>query len=270
MLGGEKTRCPNCQSENVRFSKWHSRSEKGRYPGCHPYRCEECGTRFMQVAGPQSNRWGLVLAGVGGFVVMLVVLVAAISGEQATVAEGAAETGISLVITPEAMKAAEGGDPEAQFSVANAMLADAELNLAYSSKAVEFLQGAAEHGHKRAMLRLGQLYRRGVGALQNYALAAKWIESAAKNGEPQGMLELGRLYREGVGVDKDLVSAYVWLNRAAAAHDPVAVREREEVARILTPDDLKRAQDQSAQGEAVKVNAADASLKTAMELSARH
>ena len=154
-------------------------------------------------------------------------------------------TDLSIAITAADMKAAEDGNPEAQFAVATSMLADAELNLAYSAKAVEFLQRAAEAGHTRAMLRLGLLYRKGVGALQNYALAAKWIERAAQRGEPPAMLELGRLYREGVGVRKDTVRAYVWLNRAAAARDPDAIRERAEVARILTAEELKQAQDES-------------------------
>lgn len=221
----------------------------------------------MQVAATKSNNTSLILAGIGGFAVMLVVLVVTLSDQKAPQAEAAPETGISLVITPEAMKAAEGGDPEAQFSVANAMLSDAELNLAYSAKAVEFLNGAAERGHKRAMLRLGQLYRKGIGALQNFALAAKWIGRAAAGGEPQAMLELGRLYREGIGVEKDLVTAYVWLNRAAAAHDPVAIREREEVARVLSAEELKRAQDQSVQAETPAAHPVDASLKPATELS---
>ena len=152
---------------------------------------------------------------------------------------------VSITITAADMRAAEDGNPEAQFAVATSMLADAELNLAYSAKAVEFLQRAAEAGHTRAMLRLGLLYRKGVGALQNYALAAKWIERAARRGEPPAMLEFGRLYREGVGVRKDAVRAYVWLNRAAAARDPDAIRERAEVARILSAEELKQAQDES-------------------------
>jgi len=152
---------------------------------------------------------------------------------------------VSVVITAADMKAAEDGNADAQFSVAASMLADAELNLAYSAKAVEFLQRAAESGHTRAMLTLGLLYRRGVGAPQNYSLAAKWIENAARRGEPLAMLEFGRLYREGIGVGKDAVRAYVWLNRAAAARNPDAVHERAEVARILSAEELRWAQDES-------------------------
>lgn len=170
----------------------------------------------------------------------------AVAPETERAPKPASPEAISLTITPAAMKSAEAGDAEAQFSVATAMLADAELNLAYSTKAVELLTRAADQGHARAMLRLGMLYRQGVGALQNFAMAAKWIEKAARLGEPQAMLELGRLHREGVGMAKDPVKAYVWLNRAAAARDPQAIRERAEVARLLTQAELKKAQDESA------------------------
>lgn len=175
--------------------------------------------------------------------------------------EKAAESApaISLTITPELMKAAEAGDPEAQFLVGSSMLGDSQLNLAYSTKAVDFLQQAAEKGHGRAMLRVGLLFKQGVGAPQNYALAAKWIERAAKTGEPEAMLEFGRLHREGVGVPRDLVKAYAWLNLAAAARDPVAPRERGEVARQLSPGELLQAQMDSMSGNVRAVSPADSS-----------
>jgi TPR repeat protein len=65
---------------------------------------------------------------------------------------------------------------------------------------------------------------------------------AAARGNREGMLELGRLYRDGIGVDRDPVRAYVWFNRAAAAHNIDAVRERENIARTLAPNDLKEGQ----------------------------
>ena len=258
MFGQESAHCINCSGVNVRSSKWNSRREKARNPNLRPVRCSDCGTRFLTAATGDRSQLGMALAA-GGILMVLLVVAAAVWLSYPTEPRNEPPPGVSPTITPAAMKAAEDGDPEAQFTVANSMLADAELNLAYSAKAVEFLQRAAEQGHKRAMLRLGLLHRVGVGALQNYALAAKWIETAATLGEPQAMLELGRLYRDGIGVQKDMVRAYVWLNRAAAGHDPDAAREREEVARTLTAAELKEAQNQSV---AVEV-AAEAALKPA-------
>ena len=60
------------------------------------------------------------------------------------------------------------------------------------------------------------------------------------------MLELGRLYRDGVGFEADAVLAYVWFNRAAAALNMDAVREREDLASDMTPEQLRSAQELSA------------------------
>jgi uncharacterized protein len=267
MFGRESVTCPNCEGGNVRASKWNSHSEKGRNPGMRPVRCADCATRFMVPEKDDLDKVRIAL-GAGVAMVILVVVLAAWP-DKAPAPQHEAATGVSIAITAEAMKAAEDGDPEAQFSVATSMLSDPELNLAYSAKAVELLQRAAERGHKRAMLRLGLLYRKGVGTLQNFALAAKWIENSAKRGEPQAMLEFGRLYREGVGVTRDPVRAYVWLNRAAAARDPDAVREREEVARTLTAAELKQAQDESVVTEvSAEATVKPATLKPATELAA--
>jgi hypothetical protein len=237
--------CPKCQGLHLGRSQWHSRIEKQRNPGLRPLRCSDCGHRFLAPVPEDNQRTFLAAAAAAAAVVVVLAVVLTVGNGKAPEATAEAAPGISLSITPEAMKAAEAGDPEMQFAVANSMLSDAELSLAYSTKALDFLQQAAEHGHTRAMLRLGMLYRQGVGAPQNYQLAAKWIGEAARQGDPQAMLEFGRLYREGVGVARDTVKAYVWLNRAAAARDAIAPRERAEVARLLTTEELHRAQSES-------------------------
>lgn len=237
-------RCPSCHGARLERSQWRSHDEKHRNPGQRPLRCTDCGYRFLAVAAGNANTLRTALT-IGGAVTALAatvaigVLFSSGSGQEAIEQPVA----VSTSFTPAAMKAAEDGDVEAQFMVGSALLADAETNLAYSTKALGFLQQAAERGHGRAMLRLGVIYKKGVDAPQNYGLAAKWIEKAALLGEPQGMLELGRLYREGVGMPQDMVKAYVWLNRAAAARDQDAPRERGEVARLLTQTELRHAQD---------------------------
>jgi uncharacterized protein len=246
MANQETVQCPGCQGVNVDRSQWRSRDEKRSYAGFRPVRCRDCGHRFLI---PVWSKGRIGVAWLGGGVLLAMLLgVVGFSlwpkppAPAAVVPEPAA---VSTAITPLAMAAAEGGDPEAQYAVATSMLADSDLNMAYASKAIAFLQQAAERGHARAMLRLGILYRKGVEAPQNYALAAKWIEKAALLGESQAMVEFARLNREGIGMPMDLVKAYIWLNRAAAARDSDAPRERAEVARHLTPSELQRAQDES-------------------------
>ena len=122
---------------------------------------------------------------------------------------------------------------------------DVILDGAYKATLVAqklWLRKSADNGHTGAMIQLGRMYRTGVGALQNYDIAAEWILRAAHAEDPEGMLELGRFYRDGVGVDKDPISAYVWMNRAAASHHLEAARERETMARSLPAESLRQAQ----------------------------
>lgn len=247
MFRRETIHCLKCDGIAVRRSRWHSHDEKLRNPGREPVRCSDCGHRFL-VAASSGAAGRILLAGGIAAALLTMVLTVVLTAEPSS---GPEDPAVSLPVgpgqfNPVDLRAAEAGDPEAQFRAASALLADPELNFAYSGKAIGFLEAAAEHGHIRAMLRLGLLYRKGVGALQNFTLAAKWLEKAALSGDAQAMLEFGRLHREGIGVPKDPVRAYVWFNRAAAARDPDAPLERQAVARLLTPDELHRAQEQSA------------------------
>jgi TPR repeat protein len=158
---------------------------------------------------------------------------------------GPGSSAISAALDPEVKKAAEAGDAGAQFRLGESLLQDPARSAETSASAVRWLQMAAENGNTEAMIVLGRLSRTGVGVLQNFGQASKWIQTAASRGNPEGMLELGRLYRDGIGVEKDLVRAYVWFNRASAARNLDAVREREAIARTLTFEELREAQNQS-------------------------
>ena len=67
--------------------------------------------------------------------------------------------------------------------------------------------------------------------------------SIAAQGNYDAQFFLGIAYANGQGVARDLVQAYVWLSRAARSSNPDAVRERDQLARRMTPDDLRRAQE---------------------------
>jgi TPR repeat protein len=145
----------------------------------------------------------------------------------------------------ELRRAAENGDHAAQFKLGVALFEDPVRTGETSTQAIHWLKAASEGGALDAMIYLGRVLRSGVGILQDFAQASRWFHTAATRGSPEGMLETGRLYRDGVGVEKDPVKAYVWFNRAAAARNIEAVREREAIVSMLTPDDLKEAQRQS-------------------------
>ena len=238
-----KLACPECGSTELRESKWQSRTEKQSHPDTHPYRCVSCSHRFLAGARKETvNMRLLVLA--GSFVVLGLIGVAVLfsSGAPRDEQDTHVEPDAYALLNAATFAAAEAGDAEAQFRVGRKLLLDAALDGHKGPEALTWLTRAAENGHTGAMIQLGRVFRSGVGAVQNFELAARWVERAAHAEDPEGMLELGRFCRDGVGLDRNPVYAYVWMNRAAAKHNLDAARERETVTRSLSADDLKLAQ----------------------------
>lgn len=239
-----KVKCLRCQGSRCRESRWLSLDEKQKHQGSCPYRCLDCSYRFLAPKRTLSSSELVVSAPAVLFAIALTgaaVFWLTQTESQSVLSAPAA----SAALTPEIRKAAEEGNADAQFRLGESLLQDPSRGAESSANAVRWLQMAAEGGSTEAMIVLGRLSRTGVGILQNFDQSAKWIRTAAERGNSDGMLELGRLYRDGIGVDKSLVRAYVWFNRASAARNVDAVREREAIARILTPDELKEAQSQS-------------------------
>lgn len=238
-----KLACPECESTQLRESKWQSRAEKQSHPDMHPYRCVSCSHRFIaRVRKETINMRLLAIMGSLVFIGLVGVALLFSIGHGPDEQEARVEADAYVRLNAETFAAAEAGDAEAQFRVGRKLLLDAALDGNKSADALAWLIRAAENGHTGAMIKLAQVFRSGIGAVQNYALAAHWVERAAHAEDPEGMLELGRFCRDGVGFERNPVRAYVWMNRAAAKHNLDAVREREMVTRNLSEEDLKLAQ----------------------------
>lgn len=236
-----QTVCTACGSTETRQSRWRSHDERVSHPGMHPFRCTQCGHRFLARATARASRrtWPMVVAGAAAVLVLAIVgatlFVVADDERRIDDAERIAAQAPNL-------EAARSGDPEAQFRLARATLLDPERGKEATREAIEWLQRAADAGHTGAMIHLGKLYKSGIGTPQNYDLAARWLAAAAHAGDAEAMVEFGRLHRSGVGVEQDAVQAYVWFNRAAAALNMEGVQERDSIAIKLAPEELKRAQ----------------------------
>lgn len=241
------TRCPECGAADCRRSQWRSSSERRARPGSHPYRCRACSHRFYlrdrigvrrpaAVVAVSLLTFALVAAGTLSLLLL--------NFSKRPVTEASADPSHIDAYT---QRIANEGDPGAQLRLARALLAAPSAGRNNTREAVRWLRAAADNQHPAAMVELGKLYRSGLGVLQDFEQAAKWIETAALLGDPEGMRELGRLYRDGVGFTRDPVRAYVWFNRAAAGLNVEAARDRDDVARGLTVEQLKEAQNESAQ-----------------------
>jgi len=172
--------------------------------------------------------------------------------------------------------AAAGGDPLAAFEVAS-RFADGRGVPQDLSAAIDWYRRAAEAGLAPAQYRLGSLYEKGVGtardaktaaewytkaaalgnakAMHNlavinaegslgspdYAMAAKWFQDAAEHGIRDSQFNLGILYARGLGVPRDLATSYKWFALAATGGDADSAKKRDDIAQVLSKEDLARA-----------------------------
>ena len=116
----------------------------------------------------------------------------------------------------------------------------------YAMSVMEARAGA-ERNDRGAAFRLAQLLGLGLGCAQDYEQAVHWYQVAADLGHPQAQCNLGFMYGTGRGVPQDYVRAYAWYNVAAAAGEDIARRNRGAVLQQMSPRQLERAQDLSAE-----------------------
>jgi localization factor PodJL len=87
-------------------------------------------------------------------------------------------------------------------------------------------------------------YARGVAAWGSgdYAAAAREFTASAQAGDAESQYMLGRLYALGLGEPRDFVRAWQWFDRAAAQGNGEARMARDDIAAILTPQQLATAE----------------------------
>jgi TPR repeat protein len=100
----------------------------------------------------------------------------------------------------------------------------------------------AEQGVPGAQYNLGVMYANGEGVPKDEREAVRWYRKAAEQGAPSAQFNLAYLYATGRGVPKDDVQAYVWWNLAAAQGHEDANKNREIIARSMTPSQIAEAQ----------------------------
>ena len=100
----------------------------------------------------------------------------------------------------------------------------------------------AEQGDASAQNNLGVMYKNGYGVPQNDKTAVKWYTLAAEQGDAFAQTNLGAMYGNGTGVIQDNVYAHMWWNIAASSGDKTATKNRDIVAKRMTPSKLETAQ----------------------------
>ena len=119
--------------------------------------------------------------------------------------------------------------------------ADAYEKGDYSSALREW-KPLAEQGNASAQYNLGLMYDKGQGVPQDDKTAVKWYRLAAKQGDADAQYNLGVMYHEGKGVIQDNVYAHIWWNIAASQGVKNATKNRDILAKKMTPADISKAQ----------------------------
>jgi TPR repeat protein len=133
------------------------------------------------------------------------------------------------------------GDPRARQSLGN-MYANGQGVPQDDAEAVKWFRKAADQGDPGARYNLGVTYQQGQGLPQDYAEAIKWYRRAADQDHASAQTNLGYMYAEGQGVAQDYVSAHMWFSVSSAQGNQTAAKNRDNVARRMTPMQIAEAQ----------------------------
>ncbi|MBI0418763.1 MAG: sel1 repeat family protein [Nitrosospira sp.] len=109
---------------------------------------------------------------------------------------------------------------------------------------------AAAQGDASAQYNLGVMYHNGEGVTQDYKEAVKWYRLAAAQGDAEAQYSLGVMYEKGQGVTQDYIRAHMWWNLASSAGDAGGDKNRDIVAKKMTPQQIEKAQDMARECQA--------------------
>jgi TPR repeat protein len=115
-------------------------------------------------------------------------------------------------------------------------------------EALKWFRKAADRGEAFAQMLLGEIYAHGDhGVKQDYAEAVNWYSKAADQGLAAAQCDLGVMYAKGQGVPQDLVRAHMWFNLALSRGLKGAEKNRDKVAKDMTPPQIAEAQRMAAE-----------------------
>ncbi len=130
--------------------------------------------------------------------------------------------------------AATNGNPKAQNSLGLMYLNGVGVQTDFA-EAFEWFQKAVRNGSVWAQNSLGLMYVNGAGVQRDPAKAFEWFSKGAELGHSEAQNNLGVMYLLGDGVQRDYVIAFMWHSLAAKQGNKLAIRNRTEILKRLTP-----------------------------------
>ena len=110
-------------------------------------------------------------------------------------------------------------------------------------EALKWFRLAAAQGSAAAQASIGVMYYRGQGVTQDHKEAGKWFRLAAEQGYAEAQVIIGVMYDKGQGVTQDYASAHMWYNLASSAGQADGAKNRDIIAKKMTPQQVEKAQD---------------------------
>ncbi len=119
------------------------------------------------------------------------------------------------------LEASKSASPDVWFAIGDAyqMGAGTAKN---REQGLRWFQKAAEAGHVRAMVRLGNALKH-TDHPETWSEGVRWLQRAADGGDASAMAFLGFAYREGKGVAQNYNQALSWFIKAVTAGDTHSV-----------------------------------------------
>ena len=105
------------------------------------------------------------------------------------------------------------------------------------------LYKAAEQGDPFAQFALGVMYYFGKGVPQDSKEAVKWFRKAADQGDADAQIKLGLMYEKGKDVPQNDVEAVKWYDLAASQGNEDAIKVRDLIAQSMTPAQIAQAKE---------------------------
>ncbi len=138
--------------------------------------------------------------------------------------------------------AAGQGNPDSPLKVGIMYREGIGVPLDYDS-AVKWLILSAEQGNASAQNNLGEMYYHGKGVHPDFEAAFNWYLLAAKQGDLDSQYNLGVMYANGHGVKQNWVSAYMWMDVVANRGDVGAAETRAKFAKNMTFTQIEEAKE---------------------------
>lgn len=136
-------------------------------------------------------------------------------------------------------KLASLGNPAAEYWLAD--MKEFGLGTAINlPETVRLLQASADKGFVPAEVRLGELYLFGTRIDPNYSKAKELLNKAAMAQNARAQRLLGQMYADQNGQARDLLMAAVNYSAAVRNGDRLAISERDQITKQLTPDQLSQ------------------------------